>query len=59
MHSLESRMMHGNKGGHGYLLGAYLNVKMAICDVTVYMVSCHGVHRDSTDSAQILSGPDQ
>ena len=49
-------MMHGNKGGHGYLIGAYLNVKMAN---QVVLVSCHGVHRDITESAQILSGPDQ
>jgi hypothetical protein len=25
----------------------------------VVLVSCHGVHRDITESAQILSGPDQ
>ncbi len=56
MHSAESRMMHGNKGGHGYLIGAYLNVKMAN---QVVWWCIHGVHRDSTDSAQILSGPDQ
>jgi hypothetical protein len=52
-------MMHGNKGGYGYLLGAYLNVKMAICDVTVYMVDGTVSCRDSTESAQILDGPDQ